>query len=254
MSTSKANKKLAKFIGTMLGRAPWEFGLVPDESGYVKIREFLKALNEEPVWRHVREAMLNEVLMTVPGAPFEISGGYIRATDRERLTEPVACSHPPALLYVCVRGKAYPHALEKGIAPSFADDVVLADDREMAEKIGRRRDAAPVTLTVQTATATADGVVFRQAGEGLFLADFVPPGCFTGPALPRERYERKSVPAEKPQKQPPKGTQNRAGTFTPALESSTGRADKKKTGKKKDPDWKKDRKRIRREKQKGSWP
>ncbi|MDY6825469.1 MAG: hypothetical protein SWH68_16980 [Thermodesulfobacteriota bacterium] len=253
MPIPKANKKLAKFIDTMLGRCPWEFGLVPDARGYVKIKEFLKALNEEEGWRHVRQSLLNELLLTVPDAPFEISEGHIRATDRSHLRPPVDAAEPPVLLYVCVRGKAYPRVIEHGISPSFADQVVLAVDRQMAEKIGKRRDAEAITLTVETEKAQAGGVVFNQAGEGLFLAEFIPPGCFTGPPPPREKPAPRPA-AKKPPQQPAEGTQTRAGTFTPSLSDKSGVAGNKKAGKKKEPDWKKDRKRIRREKQKGNLP
>lgn len=253
MTPPKANKKLAKFIGTMLGRSPWEFGLVPDEDGFLKIKEFLKALHEEEGWRHVRESLLNELLLTVPDAPFEISEGNIRATDRTHLRYPSVSADPPVLLYVCVREKAYPRVVEKGIAPSFTDQVILAADQQMARRIGRRRDAAPVMLTVETEKAQAQGVVFSDAGEGLFLADFVPPRCFTGPPLPREKPAPKAPPKKTP-RQPAEGTHIHAGSFTPVLDQKPGGSDKKTTGKKKDPDWKKDRRRIRRQKQKGGLP
>ena len=56
----KHTQKLAKFLDYVLGRNPDEFGLVPDEQGYVKIKELLKALNQEEGWRHLRLANINE--------------------------------------------------------------------------------------------------------------------------------------------------------------------------------------------------
>ena len=43
MARQKSPKQLSKFISYMLGRKPAEFGLVPDQDGFVKIKEFIKA-------------------------------------------------------------------------------------------------------------------------------------------------------------------------------------------------------------------
>ena len=55
MATNKALIKFSKFLVYILGRKPDEFGLVPDKDGFVKIKELLKAINEEDGWRHIRE-------------------------------------------------------------------------------------------------------------------------------------------------------------------------------------------------------
>jgi hypothetical protein len=48
MKHSLAVDKLAKMLFYMLGRHPEEFCLLPDENGYVKIKDLMKALGEEP--------------------------------------------------------------------------------------------------------------------------------------------------------------------------------------------------------------
>ena len=40
--------KLSKLLVYILGRHPDEFGLLPGENGYVKIKELMKSLGEEP--------------------------------------------------------------------------------------------------------------------------------------------------------------------------------------------------------------
>jgi putative RNA 2'-phosphotransferase len=65
--------------------------------------------------------------------------------------------------------------------------VVLVADRVLAERLGRRIDPDPVILTVNVRCACEAGVVIDPSGEGLFLADHVPPDCFSGPAVPREK-------------------------------------------------------------------
>ena len=51
MRHKKDPKQLAKLLNYALGRDPDEFGLVPDESGFIKIKELLKALHEEDGWK-----------------------------------------------------------------------------------------------------------------------------------------------------------------------------------------------------------
>ena len=53
MDADKKQKQLSKLIQYILGRNPYEFGLVPDREGFVKIKELLKALNEETLFRNV---------------------------------------------------------------------------------------------------------------------------------------------------------------------------------------------------------
>ena len=64
MKRSHALGKLSKFLTYILGRQPDEFGLVPDENGYVKTKDLMKVLAEEPGWRHVRLNQIREMIHT----------------------------------------------------------------------------------------------------------------------------------------------------------------------------------------------
>ncbi|MGE0086213.1 MAG: RNA 2'-phosphotransferase [Desulfococcaceae bacterium] len=198
--TQKSAKELAKFLAYALGRGPDEFGLVMDAQGYCKIKDLLKALNEEEGWRHVRRAGIDEILITLSSPPVEILEDRIRAVDREHLPRIKPARDLPKLLYACIRQKAHPHVPDKGIFPlGGMPYVILTPDREMAERMGRRFDSSPVMLTVQVAQAQAMGVDFQSFGEHLFLAAFIPPGCFTAPPLPKVKEEsgkKREVPEE----------------------------------------------------------
>jgi putative RNA 2'-phosphotransferase len=186
MTKTRTPQVLAKMLAYMLGRRPAEFGLIPDAEGFVRIKDLLKALHEEAGWGYVNLACVNEVLLSVPGAPFEIRENRIRCQRREIPAADDEPCQPPKLLYAAVRRRAYPHVHAEGIDPSFHAQVVLAADREMAERLGRRSDPDPVILTVNVRSATEAGVVWVPAGEGLFLANRVPPGCFSGPPVPKD--------------------------------------------------------------------
>jgi putative RNA 2'-phosphotransferase len=244
MTDQKQNRTLAKVIAYMLGKAPEEFGLIPDRDGFVKIKELLQALHDEDGWRYVRPATLNELAITLPDVPFEIIDNRIRSRQKTRLPDAVTTQVLPRCLYTCIRQRAYAHVLQEGIAPTTSDRVVLCSDKEMAEKIGNRRSPDPVTLTIHTDKAEDQGIQFDPVGEGLYLADYIPAGCFSGPALPREKEKKQTkTRSVKPDDRPADGTHNRAGTFLisppPAVSQESSRTGKKN----KETDWKRERKR-----------
>jgi putative RNA 2'-phosphotransferase len=246
MKPNQAVKRLAKFMDYILGRRPDEFGLVPDSNGFVKIKELLKAITEEDGWKHVRRSHINEVLLTRVDPEIEIADNRIRAATRERLPEITLVIEPPKLLYTCVRQRAYPLIHDKGIYISGQEPVILTDEKELARRIGMRRDRQPVLLTIHTANSLHQGVVYHRFGESLYLADFIPSGCFSGPPLPKEKPESK-----KPLVEDTQPARTEAGSFVLDLQNNENYLPK--TGyrkKRKEPDWKKDRRQSRKQKKK----
>lgn len=230
----------------MLGRSPDEFGLVPDRHGFVAVKELLKAITEEDGWRHVRRTHLNEVLLGRRAPDFEILDRRIRATDRSRLPAIRRASGLPKLLYTCIRRKAYPVVSEKGLSAAAGNRIVLASEKSMAERIGRRKDRQPIVITVQVASSLERGVAYDRFGTRLFLADFIPADCLSGPPLPKDKQA-----AEKEKPAAPRPVPTDAGTFRidpSRLEVPGPKARKgKKTPKGKDPAWKKERRRQRKQ-------
>jgi putative RNA 2'-phosphotransferase len=238
-------KKQAKFLLYILGLRPDEFGLVPDKEGYVKIKDLIKAVHEEDGWRSFRQANINELMLCLPEPPFEISENRIRAVDRHQLPGRVSPDNLPKLLFTCIRSKALPATLEKGILPMGRKHVLLASDKNMAQRIGRRIDRSPALLTVHVENAARQGTLFLQTGENLFLARSIPVGCFTAPPLPKEpRVTKPKEPA------PPKERDRFPGSFFPDLAQEIESVDPKKLTRKqrreKDIGWKKSRKQTRR--------
>jgi putative RNA 2'-phosphotransferase len=178
---------LAKIVSYILGRNPAEFGLVPDPDGFVKIKEFLKVVQEEKGLKHVRRSSIDEILISVPNPMIEIQGDQIRSKEFQASSGYLLVRDIPKILFTCVRRKAYIYVVEKGIFPMGFSYVILSSDSDMAEKIGRRKDPEPVKLVVQTRECMDKGTVFYNAGETLYLAESIPPGCFTGPPLPKQK-------------------------------------------------------------------
>lgn len=242
---------LGKFISYILGRRPDEFGLVPDPEGYVKIKELLKAVTEEDGWRYVKRAHLNEVMLTSRKKTIEIDDNRIRAVDRRRLPDRRVADDPPKLLYTFVRSRAYPVVLENGVRPFGRSMVVLSAGKEMAKRLGKRVDAAPVILTVSVEQMHAHGEMFLTIGGGLFLTRFIPQTCFTGPPLPKEKADKRTKEPQTSVAAP-----KQPGSFFPNFEDDPHPHGKtaKKAKRKKSADWKKDRKKMIKQKRKTGLP
>jgi len=249
MKKTKSIHILTKFIAYILERRPDEFGLVIDSEGYIKIKELLKALNEEKGFRHVRRSHLNEILYSIAHPPFEIADNRIRAKHRDLLPRPDVARDLPKLLYTYIRRKAHPFVTDKGIFPSGYHQVVLTSKRDLAERMGKRIDPQPVILTVHVQKSLDNGVRFYQAGGLLFLAASIPPDCFSGPALPKAKPENTKQGQTNRAEQPAA-----AGSFLIDLDQAGAQQTFGAKSKKKELDWKGKKKRMKKQKRKRDRP
>lgn len=249
LGSQKYIKQLSKFLFYALGRRPDEFGLVPDPNGFVKIKTLLKAVSEEDGWKYVRRSHIEELLIVLPDPPVELKGNLIRAKSRNNLPLPTRIDRPPTSLFTCIRRKAYPRVIDKGISPSGAGDVILSSKQQMAMRIGKRIDQKPVLLTIQTGKAAGKGVRFYRTGDLIYIAASIPPGCFTGPAPPKAKEVTKKQSPEKEEKKA-----DLSGSFILAFDDEKD-LQKKLTRKKRQKEiaWKKDRKRLKHARDK-MWP
>ncbi len=237
-------KKLAKFLSYVLARRPDEFGLLVDEDGFVPIKTLLQALHEEEGWRHVRMAHLNELMMTLRPAPFELEAKRIRAKDRSQIPHVEPPGPLPKLLYTAIRRRAHAAVMQKGLRTSGGSQILLSSQRAMAKRLGRRMDNQPVILTVQVANSMDKGASYQQYGRHLYLATEIATGTFSGPAPPKDRPEpaptkSDKVPAEA-------GT---PGSYFPDPASFQNLPNKAAHSKRrKEADWKKERRLQRRHK------
>ena len=174
----------------LLGRKPDEFGVVPDTEGYLTYKELLWAIHEEPGWSYVRQSHIHEVVMGKGISLFEWDENRIRVLERHwvlDLESPALTV--PKILYVCVKRKAHAYVMEQGLKSER--HLVLSADRDMALRIGRRRDRKPVMLEVMTGPAQEQGIPFYFFGQ-LFLTTEIPPRFISGPPVSKEAEEKKA--------------------------------------------------------------
>jgi putative RNA 2'-phosphotransferase len=249
MKHRRSVDKLSKFIDYILSRQPDEFGLIPDENGFVKIKDLIKSLSEEPGWRHVRLNHIREAIYTTNSPTVEMENNLIRAKDNSHLFAPEIPDSFPKLLYYPVRQRAYPVLLEKGLPlANSRNRIVLASDIAMARRLGRRIDPSPAILTVNSALARDCGATLWRFGKRLFLSDSLPLGSFSGPPLPKPRPEPKQdIPRSKPAPKTP------GSYYLDLTNDSAANTKANKRSRQRKNEWKRDRARISRKKG-NAWP
>ena len=180
---------LSKMIKYMLTRRPDEFGLVPEEDGSVSVKEFLQAIHEENDWRYVRRSHIEDIFLVEQNPGFELDGGFIRGLEdgRPKKASGPSLAIPPKLLYYAGRRRAHAHILERGISPMGKKYVALSATREMALRIGRRKDPQPVLFEIHAEKAWKQGVRFFGEHELIYLTTDVKPEYVTGPPLPKQK-------------------------------------------------------------------
>jgi putative RNA 2'-phosphotransferase len=192
---------LSRFLIYILGHRPDEFGLVPDSIGFITVKELLRAVHEEAGWGYVREGHIREVLVGKDRALFAWEEDRIRAAEKRwHLDLRTPSENTPKILFIAIRRKAHVHVMEKGLFSDRA--LVLSPDRDMALRIGRRRDQKPILLEVMTGPAQQQGVSFHSFGD-LYLAQEIPPEFISGPPVPEEIREPQPPKKEKILPQPP---------------------------------------------------
>jgi putative RNA 2'-phosphotransferase len=197
----------------MLGHRPDEFGLVPDSEGFIPYKELLQAIHEEEGWRYVKRSHINEVLLGKDRSLFESEDEGIRSMERRWELDPHTPAQVPKILFTAVRRKAHPVVMERGLRAAQDKYLILTPVREMALRIGRRRDQNPVALEILADAAREKRIFFYSFGD-LFLSPEIQSRFIAGPPVPKEMLERKKEkdkPTETTAKSLPTPT---PGTFT----------------------------------------
>ena len=247
--TVQKDTALVKMLTYVLGIAPGDYGLCPDENGFVNIKELLKALHETEGWRGVRRGMIEDMVNRLAPDDFELAETGIRCLSRTA-PRPVWGEEPPAHLYLGLRPKAWAGVSKRGLEANQAGPVMVAASKEWAVRLGSRRSPEPLVITVQSHQAGDQGAVFGKISEELYICDWLPAGCLMGPRV-EERPAPKKPPKEKKKEPEPDfnrlpSAEEMPGSFL--LTAEDMEKPYKRKGLKKDIQWKKDRRKARREK------
>jgi len=211
---SKKNRiktdNLGRLMIYILGHRPDEFGLVPDRDGFVTYKELLWAIHEEQGWGYVRQGHINEVMLGRDRTLFQAEDNRIRVLESRRHLDLETVSQSlPKVLFIAVRRRAHPHVMEKGLRSNEGEYLLLAPEKEMAMRIGRRRDQKPVLLKIMASSAHKEGNSFYAFGD-LFLTTEIQSKYISGPPVSKETLKTPGEEREKKRERPP---DFKAGTF-----------------------------------------
>ena len=181
MASTRSTEDLSREVSYALRHAPGEYGLALDEGGWASLDGLVRALRGRPGYAGLTADDVADMVRGGDKPRHEIRGGLIRAlyghsTPADLDLEP---AQPPATLYHGTARRFLPSIFESGLKPGSRQFVHLAEDEQTALEVGRRRDAAPALLRVDTAAAAAAGIAFYHGGGGTWLADGIPPHCLS---------------------------------------------------------------------------
>ncbi len=169
----RQRKKFDKLLFTMLARHPSEFRLIGDTEGWVRIKDLHKALLEERLFPHITPKAIEQHLLVFRPKGFEVSEGRVRALPG--LQDPgifdYANARPPEMLFAPIRPKALHYVEDHGLGNCRENGwIVLFSSRKEALLYGKRFHNKPMLCKITAGKAYQDGVQFRHAGGGLYLA------------------------------------------------------------------------------------
>lgn len=172
--------KLSKEISYALLHHPEEFGIEPDDAGFVGIDELIAGINaRHPTGEHVSLIDIKRAVLQSTKQRHEIYQGRIRALyghsyHGRRDLKPV---EPPAILYHGTSPRVLDAIMREGLRPIKRQMVHLSADLETALSVGSRHCRAdePVVLQVDATAAHAAGIEFYVGASQVWLCNWVPP-------------------------------------------------------------------------------
>lgn len=183
-------KTLAKTLSYILYHSPGEYGLFWNADGTMPWKEFYWALQEDPSLRFVRQNHLQELDYLQIELPAKLEGNSLLLNEGFPLPDyPLAEHLPDRLFYACPR-KQLGAAMKRGLLPTSRPYLPITADKELAFRLGKRRDAQPVLVEIDAQKACTDGIAFRAAGSGLYLVESLTIDYLWFPPVREERLIR----------------------------------------------------------------
>ncbi len=216
-------KRLEKLIFAILARNPFEYGIVPDEEGWVRLKDLHYALMQGEVFRSLSVKGLEQYFDLYRPERMEHSGRYVRVLPEFHAPGLLTFTQvsPPIRLYVPVRPRAHAHVMRRGIRSNGNTKwIVLWPDIDRAFAAGRRRDRDPVIGIIKTDVAQSCGGLFFMAGEEVFLTQWLEPSWLELPPLPESEEKQAEQRRKGHKSKKPPASQHRLdtpGSFIPTF-------------------------------------
>lgn len=166
----------SKFLSYVLRHEPRAIGLALDSEGWGAVDALIVGATQQG--RTLDRDLIEQVVSTSDKKRFELSadGQRIRAVQGhstrsvDRAFEP---KRPPDVLFHGTAARFLDSIRRDGLEPGSRHYVHLSADEQTARTVGQRY-GSPVVLRVDAAGMHAQGFVFHQAENGVWLTDHVP--------------------------------------------------------------------------------
>jgi len=169
--------ELSKEISYILRHNPQEYGLTLDKDGWLELEALVSALKAQEQYNHLKAEDIENMAISANKKRHEIHNGRIRAfyghTLKEKIEkEPV---QPPEILFHGTSRKSAENIVKEGLLSQDRQYVHLSQDRETANRVGKRKDKEPVIFAIDAKHAWLAGICFYMGNENIWLSDPIPP-------------------------------------------------------------------------------
>ncbi len=173
--------RASRFLSLVLRHEPQKIGLQLDAQGWAEIDDLLQRLGLHGL--PLDRASLDRLVQENDKRRFAISddGLRIRASQGHSIAVDLGLAPlvPPPWLYHGTVPRFLQAIATEGLRPGQRQHVHLSLDRDTALQVGARR-GTPVVLSIDAGRMHADGHVFHQSANGVWLTAHVPPKYIAG--------------------------------------------------------------------------
>ncbi|MGA2400140.1 MAG: hypothetical protein ABSG91_00345 [Syntrophobacteraceae bacterium] len=183
-------KTLARILDYIARHSPGEHGLFWDPDGAMPWKEFYWALQEDPSLRFVRESTIRELALLGIELSFGLDGNLLRL--RPEVARPCypPASDVPERLYFGLKSKTLVHAQTIGLKSASRRFIAVCAQRELALRIAKRREQAPVLIEILARGAAGSGISFLDGGPHLYLVESIPAEFILFPKIRQDLAEK----------------------------------------------------------------
>jgi putative RNA 2'-phosphotransferase len=173
--SAERHEAISKLLSYALRHRPDEFGLAPDQGGWVEVDALIPAVSARG--HSFDRAILDQLVADSGKKRFTVSpdGRRIRAAQGHSIPIDLGLVRvdPPEILYHGTADRFLAAILAEGLRPMGRHHVHLSIDEENARIVGSRH-GRPVVLRIYAGELHRDGHPFFQAENGVWLTPFVP--------------------------------------------------------------------------------
>lgn len=165
--------RLSKALSYYLRHAPHELEMTLLPGGWVEQSELLEALRKKNIQASLDD--LKRIARNSDKQRFALEGTRMRANQGHSVPVDLELQPkvPPEVLYHGTPRASLASIFEHGLRKGQRHHVHLSADPKTAIQVGQRR-GEPVILRIQAAAMHAQGHLFYQSANGVWLTESVP--------------------------------------------------------------------------------